>query len=202
MVNAASAAVFHYLRGHGSSFFKDGPRLVLITFLASSALWAQINLIAILVDSSSASGCHVAIIFASAFDQLARLSLEQVLLWDTNSGANPSTEALIPQGVLVVRFILGGIFVGFQRPQFRPVCVTSTLQLPLGITLVVIDALFIGFLFARALSVGLLENVQERKLGASRSRAILGTIIGLGIWTAVGGVSAQTPKYLADLMTL
>lgn len=186
VVNAASAAVFLYLKGHGSSFMRDGLRLVLVTFFTTTALWAQTDFIATLIDSNSTSGCQVAIAFASVFDQLARVSLEQAMLWGLNYNSQKSTaiETLLPQGVIVLRFILGGIFVGVQRPQFNPVCVSSTKVLPLGITILIVDAIFIAIITARALSVGLVKDAQERTSGA-RSRALLFSIAGLGVWTAV-----------------
>ncbi|CAM1506437.1 Fc.00g060780.m01.CDS01 [Cosmosporella sp. VM-42] len=184
VVNAASVALFLYIKGHGSSFIRDGPRLALVTFLATSALWAQADFIATLIDTNSTTGCQTAITFASAFDQLARISLVQALFWGANRGIKTSSaEALVSQGLILLRFVLGGIFVGVQRPQLDTICVTRTQVLPLGIAIVVTDGLFAAGLLAKAVSVGF-RVVQGDKTSADRSKAILLTICGLGIWTA------------------
>jgi hypothetical protein len=193
VVNAASAAAFLFVKGHGSHIFRDGLRLVLITFLAGSALWAQVDFIATILDTTATSGCQVAIAFASAFDQVARFSLEQYLLWAVNSGAKMSTETLIPQVLVLARFVVGGVFVGLQRPQFDPVCIARTSILPVGIAVIAIDAVIIAMLLARAFQVGLVGDMQGRRPGAIRSKALLATIGGLAIWTGVS--SARTRLY-------
>lgn len=197
-VNAASAAVFLFFKGHGSSLTRDGLRLVLVTFFTTSALWAQIAFIGTLIDADSTSGCQVAISFSSAFDQLARISIEQAMLWGINKGAQKSSAltTLLPQGFLVLRFILGGIFVGFQRPQMDSICVTSNQILPVGVVVFVVDFVFIAFLVARASSVGLLKDVQK---DAGRGKAILFSLAGLGVWTAVCELSDRNEHCIANI---
>lgn len=174
-----------YFRGGASSLFRDGPRLVLVFFLASSFLWALTGFIATLVGTNAASGCQVAVAFASAFDQLARILLEEFLFWGMKSDVRVSFGVLFPQAIIVLRFILGGIFVGVQRPQFDPVCVGTTLVLPLGIAVLVADAFIVLMLFVRASSVGTFRDVSEKAPGWPRSRGILLIALGLVVWIAV-----------------
>lgn len=186
VVNAASGAVFLYLKGHASSLLRDGLRLVLVTFLATSALWAQTDFITTLINVNSSTGCQVAIVFASIFDQLARVSLQQAIIWAVDHhGQVPQAESLLTQGAIIMRFILGAVFVGLQRPQLDTVCVTSTSLLPFGVVLLAADLAFTTVILIRVISFGLLKDVQQGTATASRSRAALLTIAGLGIWTAV-----------------
>ncbi|KAH7013447.1 hypothetical protein EDB80DRAFT_372275 [Ilyonectria destructans] len=186
VVNAASGAVFLYLKGHASSLLRDGLRLVLVTFLATSALWAQTDFITTLINVNSSTGCQVAIVFASIFDQLARVSLQQAIIWAVDHhGQVPQAESLLTQGAIIMRFILGAVFVGLQRPQLDTVCVTSTSLLPFGVVLLAADLAFTTVILIRVISFGLLKDVQQGTATASRSRAALLTIAGLGIWTAM-----------------
>lgn len=186
IVNAASAALFLYIRGHGSAIFRDGPRLVLITFLLSAALWAQIDFITTVVDTTATTSCQVGIIFTTFFDQLARFSIEQYLLWAINSGTKSGLQQILPQALLGVRFVLGMVFVGFSRPLFDPVCVPHSSVLPLAILVVALDAVIIAGLAGLAFSAGLVTDVRENRAGAARSKSILLVIVGSAIWTAVG----------------
>ena len=195
VVNAASVALFLYIKGHGSSLIRDGPRLALVTFLTTSALWAQTDFIATLIHTNSTLGCQTAIAFASAFDQLARISLFQGLLWGVNSGAKAaSIETLVTQALIFLRFVLGCVFVGVQRPQLDTVCVTRTLVLPVGIAIVVTDGLFVAGISGKAVLVGLFRDAQGDKPSADRSKAIMLSICGLAIWTAVGSLLSKWAK--------
>ncbi|KAI8178365.1 hypothetical protein K4K51_004711 [Colletotrichum sp. SAR 10_75] len=184
VLNAASAAVFLFAKGHGSKIFRDGLRLVLITFLASAALWAQIDFAALTIDPTAISGCQVAVIFTTIFDQLARFAIEQYLLWAINSNAKAPTGAIIPQAVIGTRFVLGAVFVGFQKPQIATVCVSKTDVLPIGVVIMVTDFLIIGMLAFRASSLGLIAEAKSGQAGAQGKKAVLWIMGGHGAWTA------------------
>ncbi|KAI8284846.1 hypothetical protein K4K60_001666 [Colletotrichum sp. SAR11_57] len=184
VLNAASAAVFLFAKGHGSKIFRDGLRLVLITFLASAALWAQIDFAALTIDPTATSGCQVAVIFTTIFDQLARFAIEQYLLWAINSNAKAPTGAIIPQAVIGTRFVLGAVFVGFQKPQIATVCVSKTDVLPIGVVIMVTDFLIIGMLAFRASSLGLIAEAKSGQAGAQGKKAVLWIMGGHGAWTA------------------
>ncbi|KAF9876025.1 hypothetical protein CkaCkLH20_06471 [Colletotrichum karsti] len=184
VLNAASAAVFLFAKGHGSKIFRDGLRLVLITFLASAALWAQIDFAALTIDPTAISGCQVAVIFATIFDQLARFAIEQYLLWAINSNAKTPTGAMIPQAVIGTRFILGAVFVGFQKPQIATVCVSKTDVLPIGVVIMITDFLIIGMLAFRANSLGLITEARSGRPSSQNKKAVLWTMVGFAVWTA------------------
>lgn len=186
VVNAASGAVFLYLKGHASSLLRDGLRLVLVTFLATSALWAQTDFISTLINVNSSTGCQVAIVFASIFDQLARVSLQQAIIWAVDHhGQVPQAESLLTQGAIIMRFILGAVFVGLQRPQLDTVCITTTSLLPFGVVLLAADLAFTTVILIRVISFGLVKDMRQGTATSGRSRAALFTIAGLGIWTAM-----------------
>ncbi|KAM0331706.1 hypothetical protein ACHAQA_003385 [Verticillium albo-atrum] len=189
--NSASAALFLCIQGQGTKVFRDGLRLVLITFLASSALWAQIDFIATLIDPASPLGCQVAVVFASSFDQIARLALEQYLLWAINSGVKPSPDTFIPQALLFIRLLVGGIFVAFQRPQLLPVCQPSNNMVAIGIAVAATDAVIIAIFILRAFMTGLVQDFQEKRPGFQRAKAVLLLIAGLALWTG-----ASVPLFL------
>lgn len=186
MVNAASGGLLIHFKSNGSSIFRDGLRLVLSLFFAFAALWAQVAFIASTINISATSACQVALIFSTAFDQLARVSVEQFLLWTiarTQAG-KMTTGQLIPQFLLVGRVVAGGVFVGFTRGGFNPVCVPMSSLLPVSILVIALDAIIIAALAVRAFSSGMYDHVREGKSDAGRSKAVLLGILGLAVWTA------------------
>jgi hypothetical protein len=205
VLNAASAALVLYLKGHGlGSIFRDSQRLVLIIFLLSAALWAQIDFITILLDvSRSPTSCQVGIIFSTVFDQFARFSIEQFLLWGLNNsnGAKLSAIQLIPQVLVLARFLGGAVLTGFTRPQTDTFCVATTSAPPVGILVTALDGLIILLLIIRAYSAGgaAKENRDSKGNDADRARALMSVVLGLVFWTGVcskqnRGAQAQANK--------
>lgn len=186
VIQAATPAVFPLAKGHGSKIFRDGLRLVLITFLVSSALWAQIDFTGITLDPTSTAGCQVAVIFTTIFDQLARFAIEQFLLWAINANARAPASAMVYQAVLGVRFILGAVFVGFQKAQIATVCVARNDLLAIGAVVMVTDFAVIAALAFRANSIGI-TSVPVKK-------AIFWVIGALALWTAV-----RSTRYCLDI---
>ncbi|PNY27624.1 Uncharacterized protein TCAP_02456 [Tolypocladium capitatum] len=185
VVCAALGTALLFFRGGASSLLRDGPRLVLVIFLANSFLWALAGFVATLLGTDEAFGCQVAVAFASAFDQLARILLEEFLFWGMKSDVQVSFGVLFPQLIIILRFVLGVIYVGVQRPQFEPVCVGTTLLLPLGIAVLATDGFIALMLFVRASSVGAFKNVSEKAPGWRRSRGLLLITSGLVVWIAM-----------------
>lgn len=186
MVNAASAALFLHVSGNGSAIFKDGLRLVLITFLLSAALWAQVAFIATVIDTTTNSmPCQVGVIFSTLFDQLGRFAVEQYLLWAMNTGGKMSIAELLPQLLVVARFVVGMVFVGFSRTQVEPVCVATSSVLPVAIVVIALDGVLIAIFAARAFMTGLVSDVQANNSSASRSKSVLLVMVGFAIWTGV-----------------
>ncbi|KAF7551202.1 hypothetical protein G7046_g7779 [Stylonectria norvegica] len=185
VVNAASASLFSYAKGNGLSIVRDGPRLALIIFFATTALWAQTVFIATLLNLRATTSCQITIAFASFFDQLARVSLQQGLLWIVNSRNKASTiETALSQGAIFIRVIIGVVLIGFQRPQLDTICLTRTSVAPLGITVITIDALMAIVLSIRAFPAGAVDGFRESKPPLVRNKALLLAVAGLGVWTA------------------
>ena len=190
MVNAASVALFLNVRGYGSSIFLDGKRLALVIFLLSAALWAQVDFITILIGQISATSCQVGVSITTVFDQLARYSIEQHLLWVMNAGTKAGVGQYLPQVLLVGRLILGGVFVGFSRQQVQPVCAPVSSILALGIAVVAVDAAVVAVLAARAGSIGLFKRMREGGQDSARGKAVVAVLIGLVIWIGVSNAMA------------
>ncbi|KAK4157030.1 hypothetical protein C8A00DRAFT_40513 [Chaetomidium leptoderma] len=189
VLNAASAALVLYLRGYGlAAVFRDSQRLVLVLFLLSAALWAQIDFIAILLDiTTSPTPCQISLIFSSIFDQFARFSIEQFLLWalNTDNGGKLSVTQLIPQVLVLARFLAGAVFIGFTRPQTDTFCVATTSAMPVGITVTALDGAIVLLLIIRAYSArGVAKDNREGKgVDSDRARALLSVLLGLAFWT-------------------
>ncbi|KAJ4131615.1 hypothetical protein NW768_005808 [Fusarium equiseti] len=183
VAHAGTAAIF-LVSKRASKIIRDAPRLALIAFLISSTLWAQIQFGSFLLNTDSTSGCQVMIVFASTFDQFARVCMQQSLIWIFSTLSLVSlTEVGVMQGFIVLRLILGGIFVGFQRPQLETVCVTMTVVLPVGITVSVTDTAFIAFLLMRVISRGADSDSQKGAITSTQSRAVALIVLGYIIWT-------------------
>jgi hypothetical protein len=186
VVNAASAALFLFTRGHGSSIFRDGLRLVLITFLLTSALWAQIDFITTVIDTTSGTmSCQIGLIFSTLFDQMGRFAMEQYLLWAMVTPGKSSAGGMITQVFIAARFVMGGVFVGFTRPQVDTFCVARSDLMPVALTVIALDGVIIASLAARALMTGLVADAHEGRASSSRSKCILFVMGGFVIWTAV-----------------
>lgn len=205
MLNAASAALVLYLRGYGiAAVFRDSQRLVLVLFLLSAALWAQIDFIAILLDTTkSSTPCQIGLIFSTIFDQFARFSIEQFLLWALNhdNGAKLSVMQLIPQVLVLARFLAGAVFIGFTRPQTDDFCVATTSALPVGILVTALDGVIILLLIIRAYSAGGVakENGAGKGVDADKARALMSVLLGLVFWTGVrSSVSPPSLKSRTD----
>ncbi|KAL2119718.1 hypothetical protein VTJ04DRAFT_6679 [Mycothermus thermophilus] len=179
VLNAASAALVLYFKGYGlSTLFRDSQRLVLVLFLLSAALWAQSDFVSILLDvSTSSTPCQIGIIFSTVFDQLARFSIEQFLLWafNNNNGAKLSVFQLVPQALILARFAAGAVFAGFTRPQTDSFCVPTTAVLPVGIAVAGLDGAIVFLLFVRVWMGGVVAG--------DRGRALMAVLVGLALWT-------------------
>lgn len=113
--------------------------------------------------------------------------MEQFLLWSVGHGTKLTAERLILQAILLLRMIGGGLLVGFTRPQFAPVCVARTSILPISIVVLSLDAVIIGALMIRAVSLGMFKEMGAKNAGTrqEQSKALVCTIVGFGVWTGV-----------------
>jgi hypothetical protein len=201
VLNAASAALVLYLRGYGlAAAFRDSQRLVLVLFLLSAALWAQVDFITILLDTSSSSTpCQVGVIISTVFDQFARFAVEQFLLWGLNrdTGSKPSVLQLVPQVLVLARFLAGAVFIGFTRPQTDDFCVATTSAAPVGIVVTALDGVIIFLLIIRAYSAGgaAKQNNAGDEVEADRGRSLMTVLMGLAFWTGVRTFGLPRPPF-------
>lgn len=187
LLQAAFGALLVNWKGHGSSIFQDGRRLVLILFLIFTALWAQIDFLNLLISPDASNICQIGLIFTTAFDQLARVVFEQFLLWSVGNGTKLTAARVVLQVILVVRVVAGGILAGFTRPQFAPVCVAYTSLFPASIVVLALDGIIIGTLLIQAMSLGLFRDMSggqpsDRK---AQSKAVVSMIFGFAFWTGM-----------------
>lgn len=189
VVVSASAALFVYLKGHGSAMFRDGSRLVLITFFLSSFLWALIDLVAVLVtDSRSPSPCQAALITTTVFDQVARFSIEQYMIWTIHSGTELSVGQLLPQVLALGRFVLGAVFAGLTRAQSGQTdvfCAAQSSSIPVAVATIALDFVILLLLVVRAFWTGLAADTRHHKTELARSRSLGLVMAGFAVWTGV-----------------
>ncbi|KAL6882785.1 hypothetical protein HDV57DRAFT_509227 [Trichoderma longibrachiatum] len=87
--------------------------------------------------------------------------------------------SLALQGALLVRLVLGAIFVAVQRPQFDPVCVASNTLLPVGVIVLAADMGIFGVLATKALMA------RRDNPGPARSKTLIFFTAAFGIWTGL-----------------
>lgn len=121
------------------------------------------------------------------------------MLWAVNGGVKVSKLSLALQGALLVRFILGAVFVGVQRPQFEPVCVASNLILPIGIIVMVADMAMVMVLSIKA---ALAKKDSALRPELSRTNTLIFFTAGFGFWTGVSGSTAKRLDQKANLATI
>ncbi|KAK8045337.1 hypothetical protein PG993_005361 [Apiospora rasikravindrae] len=176
LFNTASAGFILYFKGHGSAIFRDGLRLALIIFLATSGLWALVGFISTLLAPTASSQCQIAVIISSLFDQVARTAIQQSLVWAVAKEGTPSLLGKIQQFQVLARFIVGMVFVGETRPQFNSTCVPASNLTAIAIVVIALDAVMLVTLAIRALSS---DNSNQN---AGKRKAILFTITALAVW--------------------
>ncbi|KAK7942774.1 uncharacterized protein PG986_011887 [Apiospora aurea] len=176
LFNTASAGFVLYFKGHGSAIFRDGLRLALIIFLATSGLWALTGFISTLLAPTASSQCQIAVIISSLFDQVARTAIQQSLVWAVAKEGTPSLLGKIQQGHVLARFIVGMVFVGETRPQFNSTCVPVSNHIAIAIVIIAMDAVMLATLAIRALTS------DDSSQNSGRRKAILLTIAALAVW--------------------
>lgn len=157
-------------------------------FLAAATLWAQTSFISMAVDGSSMPGCQIATSFSTAFDQIARVSFIQFLLWGVQDGNKTTTRTLIFQGVIFLRFLLGGVFVGVQRPQVNlQYCVATTLVLPLNLASIVFDCGMAFALLVKVFTQGSLKPDSASPHSIIRRKVLIMGILAFALWSGLSG---------------
>lgn len=121
---------------------------------------------------------------ASIFDQLARAAILQALLWRLAGGVKLTLSTFVPQSIICLRFVAGWVYVGFQRTDFEPTCLSSNSLLPLSISVLAVDELITIILLGMFLGRGKFGNAVGEP-ARSRSSFVALPIAGVGLWTAV-----------------
>jgi hypothetical protein len=197
LFTSASAGVVLYVKGHGLAIFRDGLRLSLVIFLLASALWAQIDFLATLIEPSARQTCQVALVFTALFDQLSRVAIEQFLLWAVTRESRTLWRYMVPQVAVFVRLVLGLVYVGETKVQFNPTCVALSGIVPVSIATIAMDAVILAALAVLALSGKVIKTTVDSQ---DRIRAILITIASLAIWMGVK-LSSLNADGVASLLT-
>ncbi|KAK8053936.1 hypothetical protein PG996_013237 [Apiospora saccharicola] len=177
LFNTASAGFILYFKGHGSAIFRDGLRLALIIFLATSGFWALVGFISTLIAPTNASSCQIAVIISTLFDQVARTAIQQFLVWAVAKDGTSSALGKVQQFLVLARFIVGMVFVAETRPQFNSTCVPASNLAPVSIAVIALDAVMLVTLAIRALS-----SDDSNGQDGGKKKAILLTITGLAVW--------------------
>ncbi|RYP76490.1 hypothetical protein DL771_001724 [Monosporascus sp. 5C6A] len=200
LVNAAAAAIVLFTKGHGLAIFRDRLRLALTIFLGSSALWALFAFISTLIDTTALSACQITVTFSTIFDQLARIAIEQYVVFLAQD--EKSTLGLLPQVLVALRFVVGMVFVGFTRPTFQPTCVPMSNEVPISISVIVMDAMILVLLTTQFLSKSSGKDAQERQLNSGKVKSFLLLLGGLTIWLGRDYVAGLKLNRLATLTLL
>ncbi|KAG6010925.1 hypothetical protein E4U21_002595 [Claviceps maximensis] len=182
VVCAALGTVLFNLRGGTSSLIRGGLRLALAGFLLFVTLWAINGFVGTFIDEGSSAACHVVIALASSFDQIARIALEGYLLWAIKRDVRATAGVTFTQTVILLRFILGAIFVSALRPQFAPTCVAKPLLWQIGVAVALADAVIVTMLLTRASAVGVFRDAQVDGIVGLRAQGLAFTTIALGLW--------------------
>lgn len=151
----------------------------------SAGIWAQADFITTLIDTSAAGSCQVGVIFTNIFDQLARYSIEQHVLWVISAGTATTIVQYVATALLAGRFVLGAVFVGLSKSEFNTVCVSVTSNVIIGVVVIAIDALIVVILFVRAVSGGTFKRMADGGQDSARGKAVTAILIGFSLWTAV-----------------
>ncbi|KAI1656314.1 hypothetical protein F4813DRAFT_131244 [Daldinia decipiens] len=181
LFNAASAGLVLYAVGHGSAIFRDGLRLVLILFLTSSAAWALVEFLATIIEPTAASMCQVAVVFSSIFDQMARVFVEQYLVWAART-EKKSIPNIVSQFLILVRFGVGMAFIGLTQSDFNPTCVPISSVPPIAITTIVLDAIILALIPVQVLSSASTSGVSSNRQAPLGKRSVILVTVGLAIW--------------------
>ncbi|KAG6035798.1 hypothetical protein E4U19_004296 [Claviceps sp. Clav32 group G5] len=182
VVCAASGTVLFHLRGGTSSLVRGGLRLVLAAFLLFVTLWAVNGFVGAFISQDDTAACQITVAFASAFDQIARVTLEEYLFWAMRRDLRATSGLWFTQTIIFLRFVLGGIFVGVHRPHFAPICVATSLVWQIGVAVAVADAAVVFILLIRASSVGLFRDAKAGGAIGLRARGLTFTTVALGLW--------------------
>ncbi|OBT67882.1 hypothetical protein VE03_02591 [Pseudogymnoascus sp. 23342-1-I1] len=185
LLQTAVSSLVIYLSGHGSTINQDRRRLVLITFILSSALWAQIGFLNFLIPSSSSNICQGTIATSTFFDQAARTLSGAFLLWTVAHVSKSPAEKYGLGSLIGARAVSGIVFVVFTRPQFAPLCLPRSAALPVSILVIGLDAIILGLVAIRIFTLEFWGNSSRIQSTSNKEqgKALALFTAGFAIWT-------------------
>ncbi|OBT87548.1 hypothetical protein VE02_03747 [Pseudogymnoascus sp. 03VT05] len=201
LLQTAVSSFVIYLSGHGSTIFQGRRRLVLITFILSSALWAQIGFLNFLIPSRSSNICQGTIATSTFFDQAARTLSGAFLLWTVAHVPKSSAEKYGLGSLIGARAVSGIVFVAFTRPQYAPLCVPRSEALPVSILVIGVDAIILGLVAIRLFTLGFCgsSNGIQSTSNREQGKALALFTAGFAIWT---GTSVTLHLGLSSIILL
>ncbi|OBT51678.1 hypothetical protein VE04_08856 [Pseudogymnoascus sp. 24MN13] len=201
LLQTAVSSFVIYLSGHGSTIFQDRRRLVLITFILSSALWAQIGFLNFLIPSRSSNICQGTIATSTFFDQAARTLSGSFLLWTVAHVSKSSAEKYGLGSLIGARAVSGIVFVVFTRAQYAPLCVPRSEALPVSILVIGLDAIILGLVAIRLFTLGFCgsNNGIQSTSNKEQGKALALFTAGFAIWT---GTSVTLHLGLSSIILL
>lgn len=187
LLQAALGGLLIFLNGHTTSLWQDRRRLVLSVFISFAALWALFNFVNFLLPSDQPMICQATLILSTTFDQAARVAIEGFILWSLGQSTKSALERNGFAALLVIRGVGGGVFVGFTRPQFEPVCVARSELLPISIAVLALDGIILGIILIRFFTLGLWAAMSDGRseTNQEQSKALGISVVGLAIWMGV-----------------
>ncbi|KFX89606.1 hypothetical protein V490_06914 [Pseudogymnoascus sp. VKM F-3557] len=202
LLQTAVSSFVIYLSGHGSTIFQDRRRLVLITFILSSALWAQIGFLNFLIPSGNSNVCQGTIATSTFFDQAARTLSGAFLLWTVAHVLKSPAEKYGLGALIGARAVSGIVFVVFTRAQFAPLCIPRSAALPVSILVIGLDTVIVGVVAIRLFTLGFLGSSSSSIQSTSnkeQGKALALFTAGFAIWT---GTSVTLHLGLASIILL
>lgn len=180
VLTITSAAIAIIASLHGFRLLRNRSVLTLALFLGSAALWAQVGFLTTVFDTVATTSCQATVIFATLFDQLARVAAAQYTIWAVHADKLPVLRR-ISQGLVLLRASLGVADVAVTRFSFSPTCVPITDQIVLPILVIVFDVAII--IFSGAVASCSAAAKAHRTVMASR--AVGSILAGLVLWLCV-----------------
>ncbi|KAI9861052.1 MAG: hypothetical protein M1813_005481 [Trichoglossum hirsutum] len=174
-----------YIKDRARTLLRDRRSLILIIFLSFAALGVLFAFIGFFLQSQI--GCHVAVILSTISDQAARATILGLLLWTLAATANTRVERFALRGLIGLRIAEGGAFAVFRAPQFAPLCVARSRNLPLAIVAVAFDATIVSLLVGCIYHRGFLDDSKKsrRRNGQPAGFALVLVTFGFFVWSAM-----------------
>lgn len=140
-----------------------------------------------MVPATSSNICQLTIVASAALDQFTRVFIAGFLLWSVAHVSKTTAEKALLATLIGVRVVAGGLFTGFVRPQFEPVCVARSSLLPASIAVLGLDYFILGITVVRLFTLNIWKDLRDVRSSTKReqSRALVITTAGYFLWITV-----------------